>query len=395
MTTAAAELPALTPDEAEHSERLVERIRTVIAGAGGWIDFARYMTLALYEPGLGYYSAGTAKFGAAGDFVTAPEAAPVFSRCVAVQCGQVLQALGEGAVLLELGAGSGAMAATLLAELEARGQLPAEYWILDLSADLRERQRATLAAVVPHLLDRVRWLDGLPERPWVGMIVANEVLDALPIERFAIRSGDVHAVGVATEFGRLQLAEVHANSALHAAVRHIEQDVGAPLPDDYESEVNPALGPWLAALAATLERGVLLFVDYGLPRREYYSPERTRGTLLCHFRHRFHEDALARVGLQDITAWVDFTAVAEAAEACGLEVAGYTTQAHFLIGCGLEEFVADVSRLDVVERVNLSRQAMMLTLPGEMGERFKVIALAKGCEAPLCGFAVRDLRRTL
>jgi SAM-dependent MidA family methyltransferase len=248
---------------------------------------------------------------------------------------------------------------------------------------------------VPHLLGRVQWLDQLPQERWVGMILANEVLDALAIERFAIRSGEVNALGVSTEFGRLQLAEVRANAALRGAVRRIEADLGAPLPDGYESEVNPALRPWLAALTATLERGVLLFVDYGLPRREYYSPERTRGTLLCHFRHRFHDDALVRVGLQDITAWVDFTAVAEAAEACGLEVCGYTTQAHFLIGCGLGEFVADVGDLGVVERVNLSRQAMLLTLPGEMGERFKVIALAKGCETPLRGFAVRDLRRTL
>jgi SAM-dependent MidA family methyltransferase len=227
------------------------------------------------------------------------------------------------------------------------------------------------------------------------MIIANEVLDALPIERFAIRAGDVHALGVGCEYGRLQLAEVRANATLRAAVRRIEADLGAPLPEGYESELNPALGPWLTALAATLERGVLLFVDYGLPRREFYSPERTRGTLLCHFRHRFHDDALARVGMQDITAWVDFTAVADAALAAGLDVTGYTTQAHFLIGCGLGEYVANVADLDLVDRVNLSRQAMMLTLPGEMGERFKAIALAKGFELPLRGFAVRDLRRTL
>ncbi|HEX9208524.1 MAG TPA: SAM-dependent methyltransferase [Steroidobacteraceae bacterium] len=395
MTTVDAGLPALTPDEAEHSARLLERIRGVIEAEGGWIDFARFMTLALYEPGLGYYSAGARKFGAAGDFVTAPEVAPVFSRCLAAQCAEVLERLGDGAVLLELGAGSGIMAAALLAELERRGRLPAEYWILDLSADLRERQHAALAAAVPHLLGRVRWLDQLPDTGWVGMVVANEVLDALAIERFAIRGGEVNAVGVGWEFGRLQLAEARANTRLRDAVRHIEQDIGGRLPDGYESEVNPALGPWLQAVAATLERGVLLFVDYGLPRREYYSAERTQGTLLCHFRHRFHDDALARVGLQDITAWVDFTAVAEAAQAGGLEVTGYTTQAHFLIGCGLGEFVADVSGLDLVERVNLSRQAMVLTLPGEMGERFKVIALAKGYDAPLRGFAVRDLRRAL
>jgi SAM-dependent MidA family methyltransferase len=393
--TVAMDLPELTADEAAHSAHLVERIRGAIEAAGGWIDFSRFMTMAQYEPGLGYYSAGARKFGAAGDFITAPEVAPVFSRCLAAQCAEILRELGEGAVVLELGAGSGAMASVMLAELERLGSLPAEYWILDLSADLRERQRAVIAASVPHLLDRVRWLDGLPDDPWVGMIVANEVLDALPIERFAVRAGDVHALGVGCEYGRLQLAEVRANATLRAAVRRIEADLGAPLPEGYESEVNPALGPWLTALAATLERGVLLFVDYGLPRREFYSPERTRGTLLCHFRHRFHDDALARVGLQDITAWVDFTAVADAALAAGLDVVGYTTQAHFLIGCGLGEYVANVADLDLVDRVNLSRQAMMLTLPGEMGERFKVIALAKGYDAPLRGFAVRDLRRTL
>lgn len=395
MITVAAGLPEPTPDEAGHSARLVERIRAVIAAEGGWIDFARYMTLALYEPGLGYYSAGARKFGAAGDFITAPEVAPVFSRCLAAQCADVLQELGEGAILLELGAGSGVMAATLLAELERTGRLPAAYWILDLSADLRERQREALSAAVPHLLERVRWLDQLPQERWVGMIIANEVLDALAIERFTIHGGEVNAVGVGVEFGRLQLAEARANAALRSAVRHIESDIGAPLPEGYESEVNPALGPWLSAIAATLERGLLLFIDYGLPRREYYSPERRHGTLLCHFRHRFHDDTLALVGLQDITAWVDFTAVAEAAQASGLEVAGYTTQAHFLIGCGIGEFVADVSDLSLVERVNLSRQAMMLTLPGEMGERFKVIALGKGFDAPLRGFAVRDLRRAL
>jgi SAM-dependent MidA family methyltransferase len=362
---------------------------------GGWIGFDRFMQLALYEPGLGYYSAGARKFGAAGDFITAPEVAPVFSRCLALQCAEVLRELGPESRLLELGAGSGAMAADLLAELGRHGALPAEYWILDLSADLRERQRATLEQVVPHLLPRVQWLDSLPDEPFVGMILANEVLDALTIERFAIRGGEVNALGVSSEFGRLQLAEVRAASRLVAAVRRIEADTGSALPDGYESEVCAGLAAWFQSIAYSLERGVLLFIDYGLPRREYYSAERTRGTLLCHFRHRFHDDALIRVGLQDITAWVDFTAVAEAAQGAGCEVAGYTTQAHFLIGCGLGDFVANVEGLELVERLNLSRQAMVLTLPGEMGERFKVIALTKDYASPLRGFATRDLRHSL
>jgi SAM-dependent MidA family methyltransferase len=391
--TVPLDLPALTPDETAHGERLAERLREVIRAEGGWIGFARFMEAALYEPGLGYYSAGARKFGPAGDFITAPEVAPVFSRCLARQCDEVLAALGGGDIL-ELGAGSGVMAAGVLAELDRRGQLPRRYAILDVSADLRDRQRETLAATVPHLLDRVDWLDRLPEN-FAGVIVANEVLDALPVDRFVIRGGAVNALGVAWQFDRFEAAEARASAPLARQVRAIEAAIARTLPDGYTSEVNLGLGPWLAALSTALRRGVLLFVDYGLPRREYYSAERRTGTLLCHFRHRFHDDPLQRLGLQDIAAWVDFTALAEAGQAAGLEVAGYTTQAHFLIGCGIGEFVADVGELDVVERVNLSRQVMVLTLPGEMGERFKAIAFTRDYPGELCGFASRDLRHTL
>jgi SAM-dependent MidA family methyltransferase len=389
----ASELPGLTPDEEAHSERLAARIRAEIEASGGWISFARFMQMALYEPGLGYYSAGSRKLGAAGDFVTAPEVAPVFSRCLAAQCAEVLRVLGGGDVL-ELGAGSGIMAAVMLAELEALRALPARYLILDVSADLRERQRETLARAVPHLLERVQWLDRLPEG-LVGVVVANEVLDAMPVERFVIRGDVVYALGVTCRSGRFEWAEAPAAGALPARVERIRTETGADWPDGYTSELDAGLEPWLASLAASLARGVMLFVDYGLPRREFYAPERSSGTLLCHFRHRFHDDPFARLGLQDITAWVDFTAVAEAAERAGLGVAGYTTQAHFLIGNDLARHLSDVSGIDLVQRVNLSRQAMLLTLPGEMGERFKVTALTKGYDAPLRGFAVRDLRHTL
>jgi SAM-dependent MidA family methyltransferase len=389
----ASDLPELTPDEAAHSERLAARIRAEIEGAGGWISFARFMELALYEPGLGYYSAGSRKLGPAGDFVTAPEVAPVFSRCVASQCAEVLRASGGGDVL-ELGAGSGAMAATMLAELEAMDALPVRYLILDVSADLRERQRDTVAAAVPHLLDRVRWLDRLPEG-LVGVVVANEVLDAMPVERFVLRGERVNALGVTWKSGRFEWAETQACGTLSVLVEAIRREAGSDWPDGYTSELNAGLEPWLASVAASVERGVLLFVDYGLPRRELYAAERSAGTMLCHFRHRFHDDPFARLGLQDITAWVDFTAVAEAAERAGLAVAGYTTQAHFLIGNDLARHLSDVSGIDLVQRVNVSRQAMLLTLPGEMGERFKVIALTKGYDASLRGFAVRDLRHTL
>ncbi len=389
----ALELPSLTPDEAQHSARLAERVGAEIERAGGWISFARYMEMALYEPGLGYYSAGARKLGASGDFVTAPEVAPVFSRCLAGQCAEILATLGGGDVL-ELGAGSGVMAAGVLHELELLGRLPARYLVLDVSADLRDRQRATLEQSVPHLLERVEWLDRLPEA-FEGVVLANEVLDAMPVERFVSRGGEFNTLGVTDYFGRFDWSEVPGSPELREHVRVIAREVGEAWPAGYTSEVNAGLARWLASVAAALSRGVMLFVDYGLPRREYYSPERSTGTLLCHFRHRFHDDPFDRIGLQDITAWVDFTAVAEAAVAAGLEVAGYTTQAHFLIGNGIGEFVANVEGLDVVQRVNLSRQAMVLTLPGEMGERFKVIALAKGYDSALRGFAVRDLRHTL
>lgn len=395
MNVAALDLPELTTDETAHSAALQTRIAATIGAAGGWVSFATFMRLALYEPGLGYYSAGARKFGAAGDFVTAPEVAPVFSRCVAVQCAQVLRTLGPDAVMLELGAGSGTMAAVMLAELRKQDALPAEYWILDVSADLRERQREAIAATAPDLLSRVRWLDALPAG-FDGVVVGNEVLDALVVERFAMRAGQVRALGVGVaDDGSLQWREADGSAELAGAVRAIEAELGQRLPEGYESEINLGLRPWLQAVAEPLRRGMMLFIDYGLPRRELYAQERSRGTLLCHFRHRFHEEALARVGLQDITAWVDFTTVAEAAQSAGLDVAGYTTQAHFLIGCGITDFVANVAELDLAERVNLSRQAMMLTLPGEMGERFKAIALTRDCDLPLRGFGVRDLRHTL
>ncbi len=390
----AVDLPELTADESAHGHLLTECIRDEIARSGGWMSFARFMEMALYEPGLGYYSAGARKLGAAGDFVTAPEVAPVFSRCLAVQCAEILGSLGGGSVF-ELGAGSGVMAAVMLAEFERLGALPERYRILDVSADLRERQRVALEQAVPHLLHRVEWLDRLPDEPMTGVIVANEVLDAMPVERFVVRGGEVNALGVTWHLGRLDWSEVRAPAALRDHVLGLRHELGTEWPDGYTSEVNASLAPWLAAVARLLGRGVALFVDYGLPRREYYAPERSDGTLLCHFRHRFHADPFARPGLQDITAWVDFTAVAEAAAAAGLEVAGYTTQAHFLIGNGIAGYVANVADLDLVQRVNLSRQAMVLTLPGEMGERFKVIALARDCAAPLAGFGVRDLRHLL
>jgi SAM-dependent MidA family methyltransferase len=391
--SAALPLPPLTADEAEHSQRLARRIWEEIDARGGWLSFERFMEMALYEPGLGYYSAGASKFGAGGDFVTAPEVSPLFSRCLATQCSEVLQHVSGGAIL-ELGAGSGVMAADLLNDLGVQGSLPERYLILEVSADLRERQRALVQERAPSHAMRVEWLDRLPEE-FRGVVLANEVLDALPVQRFRIRGEQINSLGVTWQLGCLDWSETHADAELEAAVRRIEANTGERLPDGYTSEINMRLAPWIAAIAAAMEQGVAFFIDYGLPQRQYYRSERREGTLLCHFRHRFHDDPLINVGVQDIGAWVDFTAVAEAASAAGLGVAGFATQAHFLIGNGLEQLLAPAEGHELASRVQLARQAMLLTLPGEMGERFKVIGLTRGFERPLRGFAVRDLAATL
>jgi SAM-dependent MidA family methyltransferase len=383
------DLPEPSPEESAHSARLNDRIRDEIEKQRGWISFARFMEMALYEPGLGYYSAGAVKLGAAGDFVTAPEISPLFSRCLANQCVEVFAHI-DAPDILELGAGSGTMAADVLLELEAQGKLPQHYYILEVSADLRERQRETLAARVPQLLSRVQWLDAWPSE-LRGVVLANEVLDAMPVERFSIRGTQVNAIGVTWQLGQLDWSEAHAGPELEAAVRAIESTLGAPLPDGYRSELNLNLPAWMQGLGGALKEGVALFIDYGLPRAQYYRPERSDGTLLCHYRHRFHDSPLILAGIQDIGAWVDFTAVAEAASDAGFSVAGFTTQAHFLIGCGIEQYLAALAEADLKDRVQLARQTMLLTLPGEMGEKFKVIGLAKNFDHPLRGFSTRDL----
>ena len=391
--TVALELPPLTAEEHAHSERLITRICREIEAHQGWISFERYMEMALYEPGLGYYSAGSRKLGGAGDFVTAPEISPLFSRCVANQCAQVLTSLGGGEIL-EFGAGSGTMAVDVLLELERLQQLPTRYCILEVSADLRERQQTTVMERVPHLKERVHWLDALPAT-FEGVMLANEVLDAMPVERFRMRANDVNALGVTWQLGRLDWSEVRASKPLANAVRTVERELGFAFPDRYTSEINTRLPAWISSIATTLQRGVALLIDYGLPRRDYYRVDRNEGTLLCHFRHRFHDEPLINVGLQDIGAWVDFTAVADAAATAGLHVAGYCTQSHFLMGAGIERYLNVLASADLPARMQVARQAMVLTLPNEMGERFKVIGLSRGLDEPLIGFSVRDLSASL
>ena len=386
-------LPALNEAEAAHSAALRAQIIRRIHASDGCIDFETFMELALYAPGLGYYSAGSTKIGAAGDFTTAPEISELFGRCVARQCAQILMHTPGGSIL-ELGAGTGSMAATVLRELAARDALPMHYDILEVSADLAERQRQRLRTLPEPLRARIRWLQQLPSKPLHGVILANEVLDALPCQRFVMREATVEALGVtAGADGTLGWARRSAAAPLSAAVHELNSTLPAPLVPGYVSEVCTRVEPWVASLAAGLEHGALLLFDYGLPRAQYYQPDRDAGTLTCHFKHRAHFDPFVNLGVQDITAWVDFTRVALAAEACGLAVLGLCTQAGFLLGAGIEEFLGHPR--DALEQARLAGEARRLLLPGEMGEAFKLLALGRGIDAPLDCFKFQDLRDSL
>jgi SAM-dependent MidA family methyltransferase len=385
------QLPAPDSFSLEQSEKLSRRIREEIVEEGGSIGFQRYMELALYEPGLGYYSSAKEKFGASGDFVTAPELSPLFGRCLAVQVGEVLAQMKEGAIL-EIGGGTGKLAAAVLAALEASGQLPDHYYLLELSGFLRQRQQETLEHLVPHLIDRVQWLDHWPGSGFRGVVLANEVLDAMPVQCFTLAEGEVFERRVTFTENRFAWLDEPADEVLKEQARYL---VPEPATGPYHSEWNPWLRPWLAGLAHVLEQGVALFIDYGYERAEYYHAGRREGTLICHYRHYVHDDPFFLPGLQDITASVDFTLLAEAAVDCGLQVSGYTHQAAFLFGNGLQEIYEDLSHDSVQDRVRLAHEIRQLTLPGEMGERFRVMALSRDYDHSLRGFAWQDHRARL
>jgi SAM-dependent MidA family methyltransferase len=379
-------LPEPTPDARAHSDRVAEHIRGEIAASGGWISFARYMELALYAPGLGYYSAGAKKLGRAGDFVTAPEISPLYGQTLARQVNQIMQAgLDE---VLEVGAGSGALAATLLEELERSGAAPRNYLILELSADLRERSRDTLAARVPHLLERVAWLNRLPPA-FSGLVLGNEVLDAMPAHVVRVQGGNIEEGGVGVRSGRLDWSWRLASGALLDAARTLK------LPEGFRTEIQLAARGFLHSLAGVLEKGVALFVDYGFPQKEYYHPQRREGTLMCHYRQHAHSDPFFVPGLQDITSHVDFSAIAAAAREGGLDLAGYTSQAQFLVNCGITEVMSRTPAEEGAQFLPLANQANRLMSPAEMGELFKVIAFRRGFAAPLLGFLEGDRRQAL
>ncbi len=384
------DLPTPPPEALEHSQRLQALIVEDIASNGGHIGFDRFMELALYAPGLGYYSAGSRKFGEAGDFITAPELSTLFSRCLANQCAEVLQRIGGD--ILEFGAGSGVMAADILVELERLNALPEHYYILEVSADLRQRQQQTIEAKVPQLAAKVSWLDALPQAGFCGVVLANEVLDAMPVHRFRIHEGEPHELHVVWDGQAFSLREGAADVALHAQLKHLQSEFA--LYEGYTSEINLRAEEWVRSLGTFLKQGVALLIDYGFPRHEFYHAQRSEGTLMCHYRHRAHSDALQLVGLQDITTHVDFTAIGEAALDAGLVVRGYTNQAAFLIANGLTELLSEAEG-EMKQQLTFSAQVKRLTMPGEMGELFKVMALSRGWEGSLRGFSLRDDRVNL
>ncbi len=385
--TRPARLPVPEPAAQAHSLALVEHIRAAIEAAGGFLPFHRYMEAALYAPGLGYYSAGAHKLGEGGDFTTAPELSPLFSRCLARQAQEVLAALGGGSVL-EFGAGTGAMAEAILDELTRLDTLPERYLILEVSPDLRQRQRARLA----RFGARVTWIDA-PPPAFRGVVLANEVLDAMPVHRLELTKVGVFEQGVTWQDERFAWdRRPVANPALVERAERIARLTEGVTP--YRTEVNLAAEGWVADLGRWLERGVALLIDYGFPEHEFYHPQRHQGTLMCHYRHHAHDDPFVYPGLQDLTAHVDFSAIARAALEAGLEVAGYTAQAFFLLGQGLEGMLQEAQG-DEQAYLALAQQVKRLTLPSEMGELFKVMALARGLDALLSGFALHDRRPTL
>ncbi len=386
------------PDKlsAEHSHKLTLQIQQVIADRGGAIPFSEFMHLALYAPAMGYYAAGQRRFGAEGDFVTAPELGDVFGQCLARQVAQVFGEIDAACDILEFGAGSGRLAVALVKELDRLAVLPEHYYILETSADLQQRQRQMIAEQLPLHSERFVWLDSMPQQAICGVVLANEVLDAMPVEMFAVDNEGaaqqylVESAGSAED--GFQWACRPAEGQLAEQIAELE------LPAGYSSELNPATTGWIAMIAQGLNQGVVLLVDYGFPKHEYYHPQRTDGTMMCHFRHHSHSNPLALVGIQDITAHVDFTAVAEAAIAAELDVLGYTTQANFLLSSGLTEVVslADADEEEISKpQLVINHEIQLLTSPAEMGELFKVIALGKGIEHELLGFTFRDMRGKL
>ena len=389
-------LPKPSNSALHHSQAVKKTIQNEIKAAGGWISFANYMQLALYAPGLGYYTSGSSKLGSAGDFVTAPEISSLFGRTLARQAMQILKQT-EQADILEFGAGSGKLALDLLLELEKLECLPRNYFILEVSAELRQRQQALIKNNAPHLIPLLRWLDQLPTK-FNGLMLANEVLDAMPAHLVVWFDNQLLERGVTYENEAFIWKERPlCNGALFEAAAKLRAqiNVNSDQNNRYTSEINLAIPSFISSMANILQRGLILLIDYGFGSKEYYHPQRNQGTLMCHYRHYAHDDPFYLPGLQDITSHVDFSAVMEAAANKNLELLGYTTQAHFLINCSITEILAQTPADHMGKYLPLSNQLQKLVSPAEMGELFKVIAFGKNICQPLVGFTSADKSRLL
>ena len=393
----AAPPPPPTAEEAAHGERVAAALRSRIAAGGGWMSFRDFMQTALYAPGLGYYVTPRALFGAAGDFVTAPELSPLFAACLAHGIADLLEKTGGGDVV-EFGAGSGALAVALLPALRRLEAPVARYRVVEPSPVLaaRQRERIDSEPASAGLRDRFEWLAAAPAEGWRGVAIANEVVDALPVERFRVTAGGCDVLGVVAQGGGFAWAAQPAGGALAAAVQSLQRALPEPMPAGYVSELRFDQRAWLAGSARTLDRGAVLVIDYGLPRAQYYHPSRDGGTLCGFRRHRRVADALADPGLQDLTAWVDYSALAEDGADCGLALGGFATQAHYLLAAGIEhELARHGETATALARHALNQDAATLLLPGEMGERFKAMALVREIRGPFLGFGFRDLSASL
>lgn len=382
-----SQLPALDASAQKHGEQVLTYLQQYIHEKGGWISFADYMQVVLYTPHLGYYSGEANKFGHGGDFVTAPEMSPLFAQSLANQVAQVLdQVSGD---VLELGAGTGKLAAGLLLKLNELQALPQQYYILEVSANLRLRQQEYLIHVLPsHLYSRIQWLNVLPTT-FTGVVVGNEVLDAIPVHVVEWQAGQWLERGVGFEQRLVWQSRPLQNLSMVATIDTQQ------LPDGYITEVCPAAQGLIASLAEMLTQGLILLPDYGFPASEYYHPQRAQGTLMCHYQHYAHDDPLIYPGLQDVTAHVDFTAMAEIAYTHGLDCAGYANQAQFLINCGILQLLQQVPAEDSARYLPIVAAVQKLLSPAEMGELFKVLALSKGVQLPLMGFLQGDKRHQL
>jgi SAM-dependent MidA family methyltransferase len=389
-------LPDPSAEALAASRRLTGDLRADISAAGGWIGFDRYLETVLYRPALGYYSGGSRKFGAAGDFVTAPETSPLFGACIATQVAQWFEAVAHD--VIEFGAGSGAMAAQVLNELTRLGARDVTYRIVELSGELRDRQRRTIEMLAPAQVDRVRWLDRMPD-VLSGVVLANELLDAMPVRLFHLQRGELFERGVAAADdppgGRDfcwqdRPADAGFTAEVRATLAAADWPAGVGDPDDYVSELGLVGRGWVESIVERMDRAVMLVIDYGFPSREYYHPQRARGTLMCHYRHRSHGDPFWLPGLQDITAHVDFGAIAAAAQARGAGLLGYTSQANFLVNCGLIDMLAKLPRSGYLIDAKRSQAVHRLVSEAEMGELFKVLAVAVADVGESIGFSQRD-----